>query len=491
VKSIRHELSFRLLTGVFLLLATAGAILATAMHTRLLAEFDAALLAKARALSALTSREGRGIEIDYSGEHLPEFEDEEAPEYFQMRLRNGPLIARSPQLHEARADLPGESKPIEEPEFSNVELPDGRDGRLVLIAFKPRVDPGEEFGDPEDEGDATGLFPIPASIAPGAAIVVLTVARGREELDALLFSLYATLALVIVVLLLAIAGLIRQATKRALRPIVEINAQVAVIGPGALDHRVSLATPPEELRTIISAINRLLERLERAFERERRFSSDVAHELRTPVSELRLASEVAGEWPEDPAAVRQFFSDVRDIAVQMETTVNNLLILAGCESGTVAITPEPVHLDELVRTCWSRAAADAATRDVRCELQIDADHVVRTDRRKLEMVVQNLVGNAAAYAAPASTVRLTAANGGARLELSIENKVDGLTPEDLQHVFDRFWRKDAARSANNHTGLGLSIAKALCDLLGIDLRIDLKTADVFCARLSFAPEARS
>lgn len=486
MKSIRQELSFRLLGGVFLLTAAAGAILATAMRARLLAEFDAALLAKARALSALTSREGRGIEIDYSSEHLPEFEDEKAPEYFEMRLRNGPLIAKSPLLKDA--DLPAEIKPTDGPVFTNWTLPDGRDGRVARIAFRPRVDPGEEFGDPEDEWDEVGLFPIPDTIAPGAAIVVLAVARGRADLDALLFSLYATLAAVIVVLLASIALLIRRATRRALRPISEIDAQVAAIGPKALDQRVSLAAPPEELRAIIGAINRLLERLERAFERERRFSSDVAHELRTPVSELRLASEVGGQWPEDPAAVRQFFSDVRDIAVEMETTVNNLLILAGCECGTLAITPEPVRLDELVRNCWARAAAAADARGVRCEFQVGADHVVNTDRRKLEMVVQNLVGNAAAYAAPASVVLLTAANGSAQLELHIENKAEGLTARDLQHIFDRFWRKDEARNASNHAGLGLSIAKALCDLLGIDLRIDLKAADVFCARLSFTTE---
>ena len=483
MKSIRHELTVRLLAGLLLLLTAAGAFLATAIHARLLAEFDAALLAKARALSALTSREGRGLEIDYSGEHLPEYEDEEAPEYFQMRLQDGPSFARSPRLQDA--ELPAAAAASDEPQFLNVVLPDGRAGRLVHLAFRPRVDPGDEFGDPGDDDEAN-LFQIPATIPSDAAVVMLAVARGREDLDALLLSIHATLAAAVIGLLLAIAGLIRHTTRRALRPIAEIDDQVARIGPKDLDRRVSLPTPPEELRTIVSAINQLLERLEHAFERERRFSSDVAHELRTPVSELRLASEVGGEWPEDPATVRQFFSDVRDIALQMETTVNNLLILASCEGGTAAITTEPVRLDELARACWSRVAAEAAARDVRGEVAIDPGHVVCTDRHKLELVVQNLVSNAAAYAAPASIVSLSAANGGTHIELNIENRVQGVTPTDLQHVFERFWRKDAARSASNHAGLGLSIAKALCDLLGIGLRVDLKAADVFCARLSFA-----
>lgn len=483
MKSIRRELSIRLLVGVLVMLTVAGAVLASVIHHRLLAEFDAALLAKARALSALTSREGRGIEIDYSGEHLPEFEHNENPEYFEFALHDGSLIARS--RHLGADQMPARSPVNDVPAFRDWLLPDGRPGRVVQLAFRPRVDPGEEEGDADgiDEG---GLFPIPGGIAARDAVVVLTVARGREHLDEVLWSLYGTLALVTLTLLAAMAFWVRQVTTRALQPLADIDQQVSTIGADHLQERIRLVQPPQELRTIIDTLNNLLHRLQRAFERERRFSSDVAHELRTPVAELRTACDVGGAWPDDPVQVRQFFADIRDIAVQMETTVNNLLMLAGCESGQVSVATEPVPLDQLLQTSWERAAGAARARNVSCEFHVDHEVTVRTDRPKLELVLLNLLGNAASYAAAGSTVHCTIRNGGARVELAIENRVDDIKRDDLPHVFERFWRKDAARGSTGHCGLGLSIAKALCDLLAVDLRVELRDPDVFTARLSFA-----
>ena len=481
MKSIRHELSFRLLVGASLLLVAAGLVLGILIHSRLLGAFDHTLETKARALAALTSLEGRYLEFDFSEKHMPEFSHEEEPEYFELRLRDGRVIARSGSLGDG--GLPAHTEPAQKAVFRNVSLPDGRDGRLVHLAVSPVVEM-----DVEDEGEVDDevLSLLKEAVSRPRPVVIITVARSRGDLDALLYSLYGTLGTIDVLVLLGIGLLTRNAINHGLQPIAAMNRQVMAIGPDALDRRVQLEAPPEELRTILQAINALMDRLQGAFERERRFSSNVAHELRTPVAELRTATEVGARWPDDPESVRGLFNDIREIALQMETVVTHMLLLSRCENRNEAVTRTAVMLDSVVRTCWERTSANAAARSLQFESSIEPDGIVNTDGEKLGMIVQNLLDNAVSYGAPESVVRCFTAKAPTGVDLVIENDVENVTPADLQRVFEPFWRKDPARSASNHAGLGLSIARALCDILEIGLRVDLQAERRFVVRLSFS-----
>jgi len=118
---------------------------------------------------------------------------------------------------------------------------------------------------------------------------------------------------------------VKSSIQKGLKPIEDINAQIANVELDKLDERIGLDAPPSELSTIIHALNELLDRMDQVITRERRFTSDVAHELRTPVSELRTACEVGSMTPDDKEATELFFSDIKDIAKQMEKVVTNLL----------------------------------------------------------------------------------------------------------------------------------------------------------------------
>ncbi|MGH8020250.1 MAG: ATP-binding protein [Opitutaceae bacterium] len=489
MKSIRRELSIRLLAGACILLVAGGGILSLFIHARLIAEFDRALEAQARALAALTSREGRYLEIDYHSDQMPAFADKEDPEYFVFEY-GGRVIARSESPAGRELDA-GRGLParVGEPEFDDIRLPDGRNGRLVRLAIHPRSDESEAVFEEEEEGQADEAAAVlPAARQAGLAPVVITVARSRSGLDALLWSLYGTLGAIAVLALLGVVLLVRHAIGRGLRPLAVINRQISDIGPDALGRRIEVRAPPKELRPILGTINDLLGRLHRAFERERRFSSNVAHELRTPVAELRAACDVGGRWPEDSANARRLFADIHEIAIQMETIVTHLLMLSRCENGAETVRRAAVCLQPVVDTCWERSARQAAARGLRLESRVDPLGTVRTDGEKLGMIVQNLIDNAVAHGAPDSVVQCFTANGGTGLDLVIANRVKGITRDDLAHVFEPFWRKDAARSASNHAGLGLSIVRTLCDMLGIGLGIDLTADRTFQVRLSFAGE---
>ena len=320
--------------------------------------------------------------------------------------------------------------------------------------------------------------------------LVLVVARSREALDRSLASLDLAGLAVVVALSCGLALLVRRAIVRGLRPIEEMNAQIAAIAPDALATRLQVAEPPVELAAIETTVNGLLARLEKAFANERRFSSDLAHELRTPIAELRTVCEVGERWPDDAESTREFFRDTRIIALQLEKIVATMLTLTRCENGTAPMQTRRIPLQPLVRECWLHAAAGADADRLQFAADFPADLAVECDPDKLELIVRNLVENALAHSEPGTPVNCSGVATSGGTELRLTNTAKDLDRADLEHIFDRFWRKDTARTDRTHVGLGLSIARGLCELLGLQLSVDLREGRLFEARLVFPASAR-
>ncbi len=479
MKSIRAQLARQILAGASALLLVAGVIFGIAAHSRLNEAFDHALGAKAAALVSLTVRDGRMLDLEFGGGAMTAFDADGDPEYFEVFLPDGTVLKKSPAL--GGGDLPFDPELSGEGgTFRNVRLPDGRRGRLVRIVFTPEADEPDDAGNASPDED---MVELPATVDADSLRIVLAVARSRERLDGLLLSIDLTLGVLSVLLLGGIQLVVRRAIGRGFAPIDAMNAQIARIGPDTLGDRVRIESPPEEIAAMLAALNGLIERVERGFARERRFSSDVAHELRTPVAELRTACEVGARWPDDPEAVGRFFEDARAIALQMEGVVANLLLLANAERGSVDIARRSVAVGPLVQTCWDRL--NGAGSNHRLDNRIDSALSVETDAATLEMIVQNLLGNAVAHGVPGTAIVCEGAATGAGIDLTISNPAAGLSDEDVAHVFERFWRKDPARTGHERAGLGLSIVRALAAQLGIGVRARLIDGGVFEIRLSF------
>jgi two-component system sensor histidine kinase QseC len=489
--SIRGRLTLLLLVGLGLLLLVLGGLLDMVVRAQLLGEFDRALLAKAKSLMTLTKDYGVQVELDFADEMMPEFGTvTDRPEYFAIWLPSGVLLEKSHSL--GAHDLPRRPTLIKEPQFRDLVLPNGLAGRLVEVAFVPQVedddmeqdrqsDAAAEADDEADEDDMVGLDPTQY---PDRAAVLL-VARDRQALDALLRTLRLALALVVGGLLAVMVGLVRVALRIGLRPLDDMRQQVANLDVHSLTVGVQVHTQTSELAPVVAQLNALLHRLDAAFVRERQFSSDVAHELRTPLAELRTLTEVGKRWPDDTDAVTQYFGDAHAISLHMERIVVSLLTLARCDSGTQQIAWQPSNVCELVDASWSSVAHLAREKALTFQCRIPPTCCVISDQDMLRTMLSNLLSNAVTYSPPQRMIHCVATPDGEMVRLTIRNPTEDLTPDDVPHVFERFWRKDPARTTGDHSGLGLAIVQALAALLHIGVEAALDAERNFVITLSF------
>jgi two-component system sensor histidine kinase QseC len=466
------------------MLFVASSIFLGVVHRRLVQDFARMLEAEAEMLAQNAERKGRTLIWDLPDLYSMGPRQNADPAYCQLFLEEGTVVGVSQTLGADNLPfLEGRGHAI-----WNSQLPNGRRGRLVQKTFQPVSEDLQTQESPEDPNEQT--FEIPAKMNPADVHLVLVVARSRESLDALLGSLYVSGVAAAVTLSGGLALLVRRAITRGMHPIDEMNARIATITPDRLATRLQVSGPPVELATIQTTVNRLLERVEEAFERERRFSSDLAHELRTPIAELRTACDVGERWPDEPEDTRQLFRDVGTIALHLEKTVTMLLNLSKCEGGNAPVQKQRIQLKALVQECWRHVAAAAAEKHLQFDERIEPALTVESDQDKLEIILRNLIENAVAHSEEDTLVECSGSVTADGMELRLVNTAKDLERADLDHIFNRFWRKEVSRTNRRHIGLGLSIVKALCDVLGLRTKVDLREGRIFEVSILFQSPAR-
>ena len=446
MNSLRRQLTRKLLAAFASLLGVALLALYAVMWLELTRAFDAALESRALGVSALVEQEGGRVQVDFSDKLMRSFAAGRTRYYFEVRDRAGALIALSPSLRGNELARP----PVlaaERPAYWNFTLPNGRPGRAVTFTLQLKPADGP---------------------AAGAVQVELVVAVDREDLDETLGGLLAAVAGSGALLLLAVFLVVPRVLRRGLVPLDRLGEQAAAIDAGSLAARFPTDDLPQELRPITGRLNDLLARLEASFERERRFSADLAHELRTPLAELRSLAECTLKWPEarEPGTDR----DVLAIALQMEALVTRLLTLARGERGQLAAQCEPVDLAAAVAGAWRPFAARAAARSLRVEIT-GGPAMAPADPVLLRSILGNLFDNAVDYTPPGGEILIAVEAGGG---VRVANTAEALAPDDVARLFERFWRKEAARSGGEHVGLGLSLARTFAAAMGWRLEAALE-----------------
>jgi two-component system sensor histidine kinase QseC len=274
------------------------------------------------------------------------------------------------------------------------------------------------------------------------------------------------------------------AVRRTLRPLDRVAAEASGIDAEHLSHRFDVGHLPEELRPVCARLNESLARLEEAFARERRFTSAVAHELRTPLAELRSATEVALRWREDADLSRRGLETGLDVAVQMERLVTSLLNITRHEAGRLAIEAEALNVASSVQETWRPFAERAQERDLRVRFDVPSDTTVSTDRTLLQGILVNLASNAAEHTPKGGEIAWRAETDEAGVVITVTNTATDLRPEDIPHLTEPFWRRDAARTNGQHSGLGLTLAASFAEALDGSLDFTLLDPPALQAKMT-------
>ncbi|MFC9689118.1 sensor histidine kinase [Kribbella sp. NPDC056951] len=359
---------------------------------------------------------------------------------------------RAAQLASGSAGLPGtagNSRPSELIQWVD------RSGAVVGAPGELKLaDPGDRCVAVEPPGFHEDFVFAAAAVQPGGASGPDRVIVGRPLVDVLDSTNFVTRVLLVglPLMLLIVGGVTWVVAGRTLAPVAAIRREVDEISATELHRRVPSVHTGDEVGRLAATMNRMLDRLERAQDGQRRFVSDASHELRSPIASIRQHVEVAQAHP-DRSTLANLAETVLAESLRIQRLVDDLLLLARADEQNLPVHKAPVDLDDLLFDEAQRLRT-ATT------LAIDTTAVsagqVLGDEASLRRMILNLGENAARYAT--SRIRLTLQVDGAEVVLTVADDGPGIPPPDRERVFERFVRLANARQRDDGgTGLGLAI----------------------------------
>jgi len=308
-------------------------------------------------------------------------------------------------------------------------------------------------------GQTVRIYSLPL-VDSGKVFAIVQVGESLTSLSTTLRS--AVLELIIIgicVLLLSFFGSYWLAA-RSFAPVKKMTSIARHIEAGDLHERVPVPHTQDELQTLALTFNDMIERLEKAFARQRRFVADASHELRTPVAAIRSMTDVALAQ-RGPVPLDEYLTVLRDVNTEAERLghlINDLLALARTDESKVLLEQEPVRLDLLVSDVAATTEPLATEKGITLEVQAEQPATILGDEVRLIQVIMNLIDNAITYTNSGGRVLLQVEIKDNNAILRVSDTGIGIEQRHLEHIFERFYRVDPARTrAAGGTGLGLAI----------------------------------
>jgi two-component system sensor histidine kinase BaeS len=257
--------------------------------------------------------------------------------------------------------------------------------------------------------------------------------------------------------------------RRILNPVAELTAAARRMEGGRLEERV-VRVGDDELGRLGHAFNSMAEALERSDGERRALTSDIAHELRTPLSNIRgylegIEDGVVESTPE-------VLATIHEEALLLQQLVDDLQTVALAEAGELRLHREPVDLAALAQQVVTTHRAQAQGTGVDLDLRVDAVPALALDPARMRQVLGNLIQNALRHTPRGGDVTVAVSAAGGAIELVVTDSGEGIAAEHLPHVFERFYRADSSRSrTTGGTGLGLAIVQQLVETQGGEVSI--------------------
>jgi two-component system OmpR family sensor kinase len=255
--------------------------------------------------------------------------------------------------------------------------------------------------------------------------------------------------------------------RRSLSRIDQITLQAQRITSRNLSERLPTVTSGDELERLSTALNHMIARLDGAFQHINRFSADASHELRTPLTIIRGELESLVRDKPSPEEMREVLGSSLEEVDRLAKIVEDLLAISRLDAGEIKLALIPVELGSLVASTVEQMQVMADEKSIRLKCEMTPNVWISGDPSRLKQVIVNLLDNAINYTDQHRKIKLRVTKTGGTAILEVADNGSGISPEDLPHVFERFYTSSRSRSRDHSgTGLGLPIVKAICTAHG-------------------------
>jgi signal transduction histidine kinase len=285
-------------------------------------------------------------------------------------------------------------------------------------------------------------------------------------------ALAAAIALPVAVLL---AVLIAAYITRPLEKLTVASLQMAA---GRFDVDVSVERQ-DEVGRLARAFSTMAEHVGTSNAQMRTLVANVSHDMKTPLTSILGFSQILrDEKPQGAEETRRIAGIIHEEAQRLNARLSDLLYLSELESGQVVLNAGKVDLTKLLRGAAARIEPEVHQRHVELSAELPESQVVVTDGPKLERAVENLLENARKYTPDGGAIEVRSGNGNGAVWIEVSNTAGDIAPEELPHLFERFYRRDRSRAVRSGSGLGLTIAKDIVTLLGGRLDASLREGSI-------------
>lgn len=434
-------------------------------------EFDRAMTSKSGFLVTLVEEDLDQVEFHFADEFMPEFSGNNDPEYFQL-WRDNQVFERSKTLELFEENhLPKLDVELNKAKITNITLPDGRSGRLYFTKFKPQI----------DSDDRQVLGGLKQDFIHNQKIMELAYAISIEELEQILWFVDIIFILSSLTVVFAVRLIVFKVVKKGLSPLEKLNTELKSVNLNSNNSSISTHNLPIELTPIANGINHFLNENKILYSREKRITSDIAHELKTPIAELLNLTEVSIKFPHEQQLNNDYKAEVLSISQRLKNIVNGILLLQKSTNGA-QLAKKQVNISQLLNQIILRENINNRV----IKLDVNPHITALTNDIALETILSNLISNAIYYSPDNSDIFIASAlTDDGKITLMISNiSVYQYDEVELQHFFEPLWQKDSSRTSSDRYGLGLAIVKSYCDNIGVDVSVAMKLGNTLTFTLT-------
>ncbi len=463
MNSIKKKLSRYISLSISILLVSLFLITDISVDSWISNEFDRAMISKSGLLETLVKEDPDKVDFDFADEFMPEFSGINDPEYFQL-WRNNKVFERSETLKLFDInELPKLDVALHKSSITNITLPDGRSGRMYFTKFNPQIDSEvrEAFGITKEVFTKT------------QQPMELAYATSNEGLNQILWLVDIIFIITSITAVVAVRVIVFNVVERGLKPLDELNTELKQINLNSEISEISTNKLPEELIAIAEGINHFISENKTLYSREKRMTSDIAHELKTPIAELLNLTEVAIKFPHEKQLSKSYKTDVLAITERLRNIVNGILLLQKSTYQSKLEKTE-INVDTVLKAIIT--SENKANRNVTVNFDNQCGYI-QTNEFAFTTVLTNLINNALYYSPDSSSVIIDVEpyRNNKQMMMKISNVSNfEYSKQDLALFFEPLWQKDISRTSEERYGLGLAIVQSYCDKIGASLTVAIE-----------------